>query len=197
MRITSGILGGRTVKVPIKFVRPTQERVREALFSSLANRVAGARVLDLFAGSGALGLEAWSRGAASVMLVEQQGVVFNNLRKNIEALKKNGPDGRVEPVKMDAQLFLKRSTAGAFDLIFIDPPYDDDVFEPVLDAIAAKSLLAPDGLLVYEMRSKKWLVKVPVAFLAQSKQWELVKQKTYGEACLLTIRHRAAPSAEM
>lgn len=178
------------MKVPIKFVRPTQERVREALFSSLAGRVEAARVLDLFAGSGALGLEAWSRGAASVTLVEKQGVVFNNLRSNVEALKKNGPEGAVDCVKMDALSFLRRPAACAFDLIFVDPPYDDDVFEQVLNAIAAKSLLAPDGLLVYEMRSKKWLVKAPLEFLAQSEQWELVKQKTYGEACLLTIKKR-------
>ncbi|MFC1467156.1 16S rRNA (guanine(966)-N(2))-methyltransferase RsmD [Verrucomicrobiota bacterium] len=191
MRITSGILGGRTVKVPIKYVRPTQERVREALFSSLAGRVTGARVLDVFAGSGALGLEAWSRGAASVTFVEKQGVVFNTLRANVESLKKNGPDGTVSCIKMDALLFLKKPSAGQYDLIFVDPPYDDDVFEATLNGIAAKSLLAPGGLLVYEMRSKKWLVKAPLEFLAASDQWELVKQKTYGEACLLMIQHRA------
>ena len=178
------------MKVPIKFVRPTKERVREALFSSLAGRVVEARVLDIFAGSGALGLEAWSRGAAAVTLVEKQGVVFNNLRSNVEALKKNGPEGSVNCVKMDALQFLTKSAPAPYDLIFADPPYDDDVFEQVLNSIAAKSLLAPDGLLVYEMRSKKWLVKAPVEFLAKSEQWELVKQKSYGEACLLMIKHR-------
>jgi 16S rRNA (guanine966-N2)-methyltransferase len=190
MRITSGILGGRTVKVPSELVRPTQERVREALFSSLAERVIGARVLDIFAGSGALGLEAWSRGASSITLVEKHGSVFNNLRQNVEMLKKNGPDGLIQCVKMDALAFLKRPAAGAFDLIFVDPPYEDDVFEETLKLIEANSFLASDGLLVYEMRSKKWLVRVPVAFLAESKTWELVKQKTYGEACLLMIRRR-------
>ena len=169
-------------------MRPTLERVREALFSSLAQRVVGARVLDVFAGSGAVGLEAWSRGAASITLVEKQGSVFTNLQKNVESLKKNGPDGLVNCVKMDALLFLRKQSAGAFDLIFADPPYDDDFFEQTLALIAQNSLLAPDGLLVYEMRSKKWLVKVPVAFLAESEEWELVKQKTYGEACLLMIK---------
>lgn len=178
--------------MPSELVRPTKERVREALFSSLASRVVDARVLDIFAGTGALGLEAWSRGAASVTLVEKNGSVFNNLRKTIDLFKKNGPEGRVDPVKMDAIQFLKKSSSGSFDLIFADPPYDDDVFEQVLDAVAEKSLLAPDGLLVYEMRAKKWLVKVPVAFLAKSDEWELVKQKAYGEACLLTIRRRVS-----
>lgn len=190
MRITSGVLGGRTVKVPIKYVRPTQERVREALFSSLAGSVVGARVLDIFAGSGALGLEAWSRGAAAVTLVEKQGLVFNNLRSNIEALKKNGPEGSIQCIKMDALLFLNKPAAGQYDLIFADPPYDDDVFEKTLNAIAGQSILHPNGLLIFEMRSKKRLLEAPLEFLRQSDQWELVKQKTYGEAALLTIRHR-------
>ena len=158
-------------------------------FSSLAERVVEARVLDVFAGSGALGIEAWSRGAKSVTLVEKQGVVFNNLRDNVESLKKNGPDGNIQCVKMDALLFLKKSAPTPYDLIFADPPYEDLVFEQVLESIEKQSLLANNGLLVYEMRSKKWLMEAPLKFvLRESVTWELVRQKTYGEATLLMIQ---------
>ncbi len=190
MRITSGVLGGRTIKVPIKFVRPTQERVREALFSSLSDRVVDARVLDVFAGSGALGIEAWSRGAKAVTLVEKQGIVFNNLRENIENLKKNGPDGTIQCVKMDALLFLKKSAPAPYDLIFADPPYEDLVFEQVLESIDKMKHLSDGGLIVYEMRSKKWLMEAPLKFLIESDKWELVRQKTYGEAALLMIQRK-------
>ena len=87
MRITSGILGGRTFKVPKVGVRPTTERTREAVFSSIAAVVPGARVLDLFAGAGGLGLEAWSRGAAHVTAVENVSQHWKNLQKNFQNLE--------------------------------------------------------------------------------------------------------------
>ena len=109
MRITSGIFGGRTIKVP-PGIRPTQDKVRQALFSSLGERIGGARVLDLFAGSGALGLEAWSRGAESVCFVESDARVFPILKENIKTLC--GEQPALSAIRSDAIRFLESGRAG-------------------------------------------------------------------------------------
>ncbi|MBI3987315.1 MAG: RsmD family RNA methyltransferase, partial [Lentisphaerae bacterium] len=142
MRITGGVLGGRRLRVPSGPVRPTQDRVREALFSSLAAFIPGARVLDLFAGSGAVGLEALSRGAAFVCWVESNRRVFAVLHENIRTLAgdasaRMGPKedaGGLPPgidpavaglVLREALDFLSAAPPEApFDLVFADPPYD-------------------------------------------------------------------------
>ena len=113
--VTGGELRGRRLQVPKAGVRPTTGRVREAIFSMLGD-VEGAAVLDLFAGSGALGIEALSRGAASATLVDREPAAA---RRNIEAL---GLGDRAEAVRMDAVRFLKRSKE-RFDLVTCDPPY--------------------------------------------------------------------------
>lgn len=187
MRITGGILRGRTLRVPARLVRPTQERVREALFSSLAPWIGDARVLDLFAGSGAFGLEAWSRGAAETVLVEDNPSVFRNLKSNIDALRKNGPDGCIDTVQQDALKFAGRGGQAAFDLIFADPPYETDAFRPLLETVKTNGLLAPEGLLIYEMRSSKHLRAAPLETLKELPDWELLKEKTYGEARILML----------
>jgi 16S rRNA (guanine966-N2)-methyltransferase len=101
-------------------VRPTPDRVRETLFNWLAARVEGARVLDLFAGSGALGLEAASRGAAEVILVESDRQALSVLEANRQAVD---DDGRATVVRGSAWSFLKRGSPAPFDLVFLDPPY--------------------------------------------------------------------------
>ena len=153
MRITGGELGGRRLEVS-PTIRPTQDMVRQAIFSALAAVVPGARVLDLFAGSGSLGLEAWSRGAGSVCWVESDGRTLALLKKNIELLTgHNGrdripssgsvrassadgtspgadavPPGAISVVRADALAYLARQAAGRgpWDLILADPPYDKD-----------------------------------------------------------------------
>lgn len=116
LRITGGELGGRRIRVPRGGVRPTTDRVREAIFSILGD-VAGARVLDLFCGSGALAIEALSRGAAEATLVDTRPATA---RRNLEAL---GLAERARTVRSDAARFLRRAEASSFDLVLCDPPY--------------------------------------------------------------------------
>jgi len=120
-RIIAGAAGGRRLAVPPLGTRPTSDRVREALFSSLVSErpLAGARVLDLYAGSGALGLEALSRGAAAVTLVDHDANVVRTLQKNVAAVRLPG----AEVVRSTVDAFLRRRPIAA-DLVFIDPPYD-------------------------------------------------------------------------
>jgi len=188
MRITGGVLRGRRIQVPTGEVRPTSERVREAIFSSLADRVPGARVLDLYAGSGALGLEAWSRGARETVLVEQHPVVWRMLKKNVEALRAAGPDGAVDCIRMDGLRFLSRPGL-QFDLIFADPPYDQGLFEKTVAALEQGDRLAPDGLLVFEMRTRP-VVPVPAG-------WRAVKDKVYGGTRVLYLSRGGAVRGEV
>ncbi len=177
MRITSGILKGRTFKVPKIGVRPTTERTREAMFSTLVAYVPNARVLDLFAGAGGLGLEAWSRGAASVTSVEKSSSVWKILSENFQCLE--NPDlGKWDIVRSDVYNFLKRaSNPFEFDLIFADPPYDEVDLPKLLDVLG--DALAPKGLLVFEMH-KRDVVEV-------SKDWKLLKEKKYGSTKVLFL----------
>jgi 16S rRNA (guanine966-N2)-methyltransferase len=117
LRITGGVLGGRRIRAPrTGALRPTTERVREALFSILGD-VSGARVLDLFCGTGALAIEALSRGAATATLVDRRPKAA---RENVEAL---GLGERATVVSGDAARFLRRAELGSFDLVLCDPPY--------------------------------------------------------------------------
>ena len=121
MRVIAGRWGGRRLQAPPgDATRPTSDRVREALFSILGDRVDGARVLDLFAGSGALGIEALSRGAAHATFVDSAPAAIRSLRANLEAL---GADADVR--RADARRFLGSASAAGryYDLVFLDPPY--------------------------------------------------------------------------
>lgn len=130
MRIVAGAFGGRRLVVPRDGrVRPTADRVREAWMSILAPELADARVLDLFAGSGALGLEALSRGAAHATFVELAPASLEALRANIAAL---GVGGQATVRRGDALRFAQGLAAGAYDVAFADPPYTNDAAERLL-----------------------------------------------------------------
>src|SRR6185312_2304996 len=124
MRIVSGVYGGRRLIAPKDpRVRPTADRVREAWMSILGDELTGARVLDLYAGSGALGLEALSRGAASADFVELSPVSLQALQANIAAL---GAGDRTRIHRAEALRFAQRLSAGQFDIALADPPYTRD-----------------------------------------------------------------------
>jgi 16S rRNA (guanine966-N2)-methyltransferase len=179
MRITSGILRNRRFEVPNEEVRPTMESVREAIFSSLGGTCEGMKVLDLFAGSGALGMEAWSRGADSVTFVEQHPRVWKNLEGNIQTLRCAGL-GETKCIKADAVKWLNRAV-GVFDLILADPPYDlPNALSDTLEGIALHSVLTPDGILVYELRSKG-PVEIP-------NTWQVLRDKKYGKTRVLVLK---------
>lgn len=147
LRITGGRLAGRRFRVPRGGVRPTADRVREALFS-LLGPLDGARALDLCAGSGALGLEALSRGAAEAVFVEGSAPVAATLRRNIQALGLS-PCSRV--LCADVRSALTRLRGGArFDLVLLDPPYQADLVRPALRALARERLAAPGAALAIE-----------------------------------------------
>jgi 16S rRNA (guanine966-N2)-methyltransferase len=130
MRIVSGELGGRRLRVPKDArVRPTADRVREAWMSILGEELRGARVLDLFAGSGALGLEALSRGAAGATFVELSPPSLEALRANIEAL---GVGERATIHRGDALRYAGGLEPGAFDVAFADPPYSTDAADRIV-----------------------------------------------------------------
>jgi 16S rRNA (guanine966-N2)-methyltransferase len=154
-RIISGRAGGRRIEVPPgSSTRPTSDRVREALFSRLEHLdvLHGARVLDLYAGSGALGLEAASRGASTVVLVEQARQAAAVIRRNVASLEDvlSGISVRVQPV--ERVLATPPPPADRFDLVLLDPPYDvaEDALAGVLDALVSARWLDPEGLVVVE-----------------------------------------------
>lgn len=134
MRIVAGEWGGRRIQAPPgQGTRPTTDRVREAWMSAVAPELPGARVLDLFAGSGALGLEALSRGAASAVFVETGPPALKALRANLDAL---GAGSRAEIVRTDAVKYAEGLAAGAFDVAFADPPYGRGLAQALAEAFA-------------------------------------------------------------
>ncbi|WP_041795502.1 16S rRNA (guanine(966)-N(2))-methyltransferase RsmD [Modestobacter italicus] len=176
-RIISGTAGGRRLKVPRAGVRPTGDRAREGLFNSLGSLLDldGARVLDLYAGSGALGLEALSRGAAEAVFVENGGGVLPVLRDNIAAVGVRG--AVVLPASVPA-VVAGPATAG-FDLVFADPPYAAPVAEVlgVLGGLVGNGWLAPDAVVVVERSSREQPWEWPTPLIG-------VRDRRYGEAVL-------------
>ncbi|RDI49084.1 16S rRNA (guanine(966)-N(2))-methyltransferase RsmD [Nocardia mexicana] len=173
-RIVAGVAGGRRLRVPPAGTRPTSDRVREALFSMLAARrdFDGARVLDLYAGSGALGLEALSRGASHALLVESDRKAAAVVRGNIADLGLPGAELRVGTVGS-----VLSSTPGTpYDLVFSDPPYAVDGTAVVADlnALAANGWLREDALVIVERPTRSPEIDWPPVFSAS-------KPRRYGE----------------
>jgi 16S rRNA (guanine966-N2)-methyltransferase len=183
MRIISGKAGRIAIKVPPAVARPTTDFVRQAIFSILGERVYDARVLDLYAGSGAIGLEALSRGAASCVFVDEHRQACAAITENLAKTRLAG--GRV--VKSDVPSFLKRDAA-TYDLIFADPPYwkhhgDTDHLRGLLENQLIAPRLAPDGWFVAEVSANH----TPPA----ADDLELADRREYGGSAVLFLRPRA------
>lgn len=179
VRIVGGALRGRRLRVPDRGVRPTSERVREAIFDILGPRlVPGARVLDLYAGTGALGIEALSRGAATADFVERSPDAARRLARNLRELG-FGEEARVHVADLD-RAALPPELEGPWRLLFLDPPYDGDAGPRWVEALARSSLVAPGGILVYERR-KGTDAPAPSGFT-------LATERTYGEATVAFYR---------
>jgi 16S rRNA (guanine(966)-N(2))-methyltransferase RsmD len=148
VRVTGGRLGGRVLRPPQGALRPTSDRVREAIFARLG-LAGGARVLDLYAGTGALGIEALSRGAARAVFVERAPRCLALLRANLASL---GLEAAARVVRGDARRAVRRlGQAGErFDLVLLDPPYDSGEAPLALAALAEAAIVAPEGVLVVE-----------------------------------------------
>ena len=181
MRVVAGIAGGIPLQIPKHDLRPTMDKVKGAIFSSLGEMVVGARVLDLFSGSGALGIEALSRGAACAVLLD------NNVQA-IQSININLAKTRLQAVvrRDDVFRFLKQNTA-EFDLILADPPYTKTAtatdFATQLCACAdLVKALAPNGTFVLE--------RAPSGLFSENSRFELIKQKRYGASEVLFLTGR-------
>jgi 16S rRNA (guanine966-N2)-methyltransferase len=180
MRVIAGSAGGIQLQVPKHGVRPTMDRVKAAIFSSLADRILNARVLDLFAGTGALGIEALSRGAASVLFIDQDRRAIVAIEKNLAKTKLKG-----EARQRDVFEFLARAGDATFDIIFADPPYEktetgEKFTEKLLTNDSVRSLLVEDGIFVLE--------KMPEEILTEAPGWDIIRRKAYGATEVLFLR---------
>jgi 16S rRNA (guanine966-N2)-methyltransferase len=180
-RIVAGFAGSLGLQVPKSGTRPTSDRVREAIFSALESRdaIRGTRVLDLFAGSGALGLEAASRGAAAVTLVERSSAAVQICRRNAAAVLKAAPASAKPGIDVAAttvQAFLTASTA-EFDLVFVDPPYElsDDELVHTLKTLEAR--LSPESIVCVERSTRTGEPEWPAGLV-------LDRRKDYGETAV-------------
>ena len=180
MRVIAGSAGGVRLAVPKHGVRPTMDRVKAAIFSSLGDAIMGARVLDLFAGSGALGIEALSRGAASAIFVEHD-------RQSAEAIEKNLANTKLKGRVRCQNVFdflRQQSNSEKFQIIFADPPYEKDHrgeshAETLLNNKTLPQLLEPNGIFVLE--------KKPADALRRTTFWRVLRQKTYGATEVLFL----------
>lgn len=186
MRVIAGSAGGIRLHVPKTDVRPTMDRVKAAIFSSLGQEIIGARVLDLFAGTGALGIEALSRGAAYALFVEEKAGAIAAIEQNLARTKVAGDIRR-----QDVIAFLHSTQAREpFQIIFADPPYEKtksgDAFTTLLlnDPHLAERLV-PSGIFVLEKRPSE---RMPSASL-----WNVIRAKTYGATEVLFLQRTSIP----
>lgn len=177
-RIIAGAAGSLSLAVPAAGTRPTSDRVRESLFGSLdaLGLLPGARVLDLYAGSGALAFEAVSRGAAEADLVERAPAAAAVVERNARTVARAVPAARVRVHRTDADAFLS-TTSGGYDLVFVDPPYDltDAALAATLELVAAAT--TPGALIIVERATRSGEPAAPAGFV-------LDRGKRYGDTTL-------------
>ena len=170
LRIVAGNWRSRLLDIAdVPGLRPTSERIRETLFNWLAPNIQSARCLDLFAGTGALGLEALSRGAAESIFVETSRRAIATLRHNIEILDATG----ATVVSAKAFDFLEREGSGKFDIVFLDPPFADDFLAEACQRIHENGILADGGLVYFEEDRKRGMPDLPG-------DWTVLKERTAG-----------------
>ncbi len=150
MRVTGGTGKGRRLKVPAGGVRPTSDKVKQALFNILGEKVQGAAFLDLFAGAGGIGIEALSRGAEKVVFVDASRASLNAIKHNIDMA---GFGGRTVVIASKAESYLRKA-AGQFDVVFLDPPYAQ-VMGPLMEMVSSAGILKPNGIVIAEHFKKQ------------------------------------------
>jgi len=182
LRIIAGVAKGRTLGTVAGATRPTSDRAREGLFSSLTSQFGdflGLNVLDLFAGSGAIGLEALSRGASIVHAIERDPDAQKTIEHNYEAVKKNQPVGKFHMYAMSAQRFLSDAPKERYHIVYIDPPFDftDREVEELLGKLHSGEFLKSDALIAVERTAKGSTFSWPVGFVA-------ARERKYGAATI-------------
>jgi 16S rRNA (guanine966-N2)-methyltransferase len=187
MRVVAGAAGGIRLDVPKTDVRPTMDRVKAAIFSSLGEEIIGARVLDLFAGTGALGIEALSRGAASALFVEENSAAIAAIERNLARTKL---EGRIR--RQDVFAFLRSTQMRApFKIIFADPPYEKarsggEFTVLLLEDPHLTEMLEPSGIFVLEKRSAEQMPRMPL--------WNVARAKAYGATEVLFLQRAGIPA---
>jgi len=179
LRIIGGHWRGRKLPFPeVPGLRPTPDRVRETLFNWLAPMIQGTRCLDLFAGSGALGFEAASRGAAHVVMVDHNPDIVRMLRRNQQLLCADA----IAIVQQEAEIYLAGRRSEQFDLVFLDPPFQDSsLLENSMRRLAASGRLKADARIYLEMQAKSPEPSVPAC-------WAVEKQKMAGQVAYRLYR---------
>ena len=175
MRVITGNARGRKLKTPENYdIRPTTDNVKESVFNIIQFDIEGRRVLDLFAGTGQLGIECLSRGASSAVFVDKSREAVKIVKENLKAC---GLSGTV--VQSDALSFLR--TCGKFDIIFVDPPYDSDLYESVLNTVNSIDILSDGGIIVCESRRERALPEMTAPYKKR-------REYTYGKVklCIYT-----------
>ncbi|WP_342450110.1 16S rRNA (guanine(966)-N(2))-methyltransferase RsmD [Thiorhodococcus minor] len=181
LRIVGGRYRGRRLPVPAHpGLRPTGDRTRETLFNWLAPVVAGARCLDAFAGSGALGLEAASRGAGEVVMLERAGQVVRQLQANVRTLGAT----EIQVRQADALRWLAAAADAPFDIVFLDPPFADGLLDPAIRLLVQHGWVAPGARVYLEAPARSEFAALPA-------NWELARDKTAGQ-----VRYGLAVVAE-
>ena len=185
MRVAGGEFGGRTLKTPkTDALRPTQDRVREALFSMLAPEMQGADFLDLFAGSGSVGIEALSRGAASATFVERDRRHLAVIAENLAAtVGRQGRSAAARTVAADAYSWISAYSGPGFSIAFADPPYalgEERGYAQVLATLASRGVVRSGGLFIAEMTAVQRPEETP--------GWELLRDRKYGKTRLCVWR---------
>lgn len=180
MRVTGGSARGTPLVAPRGAdTRPTTDRVREAIFSILFSLDAGfERVLDLYAGTGALAIEALSRGDGSAVLVDRAPAAQASIRRNLRAAR---VEDRAELLAMPVRQALERLTGRSFSLVFVDPPYDEATASEVLEQLVPRGLLAPDAVIVYEHAWRRPLSRCPDGLA-------LIDDRRYGDTGVAIFR---------
>jgi len=188
IRIIGGVWRSRLIKViDAPGLRPTTDRVRETLFNWLGQRLDGLRCLDVFAGAGALGFEAASRGASAVTLIERDKTAFANLRANLSDLQSSPVEASIDLVHGDGVGFLKRQANASWNLVFLDPPFDDHLALESSLKEAGRVCDGPSGGQIYVETA----VSCDVAALnSLIPDWECCKEMTAGQVKALLFQIR-------
>lgn len=186
MRIIAGELGGRVFHIPKGLnARPTTDRVRESLFAILRDRIRDARVLDLFAGSGALGMEALSRGAGFVMFCDSDSRAVRAIKSTLTGFQVDS--GRYIAMQIDFRQALDcfRREGRVFDIVFLDPPYESEFYDIALASLA-DGLLAPGGIVVMERAMRLEMPSLPPSMKKND-------ERRYGDIRLTFIQKEESP----
>jgi 16S rRNA (guanine966-N2)-methyltransferase len=180
LRIVAGIWRSRLLQIAdVEGLRPTSARIRETLFNWLASDIHGVRCLDLCAGTGALGIEALSRGAAEVVFVERSRVAADILRRNLESLDASGAETLIE----DARDYLTNSIVSRFDIVFLDPPFAADLHDELCRIMSEREWLAPNAKIYIELSAEHPEPSLPG-------DWAVVKNKTAGNVRYMLVTNK-------